>query len=195
MKKFITVSSIVLPLPEENIDTDQLYPTRFVKESGIVNHGDVLLYDWRFDENGKEKPSVFNDPHYKKAQILLTGDGFGIGSSRENAVWALRDYGIRCIMGTTFGDIFANNCFKNGILVIKFSPKEIEQIKVLIEKNQFVLVSVDLKKQWVILSDKSIIEFTIDPFQKTCLLNGVDEIGYILKQKKAIQQYELTYRL
>ncbi len=195
MKKFSQITSIVLPLNKENVDTDQIIPARFLKATQRVSFADMLFFNWRYDKEGKPyKDNPFNQPFYQKAKILLVGQDFGIGSSREHAVWALYDWGIRVILGTTFGDIFYQNSFKNGLLIIKLTKEEIKKIFDKVSQKPDLQVSVDLRKRIITVADQT-FSFTINPFFQKCLLNGIDEIGYILAQNSLIKKFEQKHKI
>lgn len=197
MKKFVSFESTMLPIREENVDTDQIVPARFLKITTRDGFGKYMFHDWRFDKSfGKaqdalKKGCVFNNPMYKKAKILLAGNNFGCGSSREHAAWAIAEYGFRVVVSSSFGDIFYNNALKNGLLPIVVQPKELETLFQISEKNPKKKIMVDLGKQKI-----HTFRFPIDAFGKTCLLKGVDELGYILSfedQIKKFEQKQMTY--
>lgn len=188
--KFTKITSHAIPLLEENVDTDAIIPARFLKTTTREGFGDNLFRDWRYDENNNELPSLFNDEFYKQAHIMLTQKDFGIGSSREHAAWAIYDFGIRCVIGTSFGDIFYNNSLKNGLLIVKLKPKEIEELFAAVAKEKETQITVDLERQIVSLPDQTGYEFVIEPFRKKCLLEGVDDIGYILSFEDKISKFE-----
>ena len=174
-----------------NIDTDMIIPKQFLKTIKRTGLGKSLFYEMRYDEEGKEKPDfVLNKPAYRKAQILVTGENFGCGSSREHAPWALLDFGIRCVISTEFADIFYNNCFQNGILPIKVSPEELDKLMDDANRGANATLTVDLEKQEIRGPDGGVIKFEIDPFRKRCLLKGLDNIGLTLESEKAIGEYE-----
>jgi 3-isopropylmalate/(R)-2-methylmalate dehydratase small subunit len=176
--------TVVLPI--DNIDTDQIIPARFLKKLTKAGSGDELFYDWRYDAGGQPNPDfVLNKPESKQAQVLVAGDNFGCGSSREHAPWALKQYGFKAVISTSFADIFKNNSLKNGLLPIAV-PADVH--KKLIASN--TTVSVDLASQTLTLADGTSAEFPIDPFAKHCLLEGVDELGYIMQQEPAIAAFE-----
>jgi 3-isopropylmalate/(R)-2-methylmalate dehydratase small subunit len=190
MERFTTHTGIVALLDRENIDTDQIIPKQFLKRIERTGYGDVLFYDWRFEASGKPNPAFsLNAPQYGGASILLTGKNFGCGSSREHAVWALRDYGFRAVIAPSFADIFANNCVKNGVLTVTLRPAEVIALK---ERDVAgrLHVTVDLENQEVSASDGFLARFEIDAFRRTCLLEGLDEIGMTLKQEAEIAAYE-----
>ena len=177
-----------------NVDTDQIIPKQFLKLIQKSGYGDFLFYDWRFDHSGNAKKQfVLNDPKYKERQVLLTRDNFGCGSSREHAVWALFDYGIRVIIASSFADIFYNNCFKKGLLPIFLRKNEIEYLFNLVDEKD-ATVEVSLQKQTVSLSEKT-INFDIDSTRKKMLLEGMDEISYTLSLNDQILNYENGYKI
>ncbi len=191
MEPFRTFSSKLVPLPNENVDTDQITPARFLKVTSRSGLGKYLFYDWRYDVSGNPKPDfVLNQPQFAGASILLAGNNFGCGSSREHAPWALLDYGFRAILSTSFADIFRNNCLKNGILPIKVDSPAHRRLFEIAADTPSARVTVDLQSQTVSLPDGTSIPFPIDPFSKKCLLEGLDDLGYILKFFDRIQAYE-----
>jgi 3-isopropylmalate/(R)-2-methylmalate dehydratase small subunit len=191
MNKFTTFQSRLVPLPVDNVDTDQIIPARFLKTVSKDGLGDQLFYDWRYDAEGKPRPEfILNRPEAKGAQILLAGDNFGCGSSREHAPWALTQFGFRAIISTSFADIFRQNALKNSLLPIMV-PRDVHaELFRLVERNPDIEVTVNLADQKLILPDGRVVEFPIDAFSKQCLLEGVDELGYILKREAAIAAYE-----
>lgn len=194
MDPFKEIKSKLIPLDMINVDTDQIIPKQFLKLIQKSGYGDFLFYDWRFDHSGDPKKQfVLNDPKYKERQVLLTRDNFGCGSSREHAVWALFDYGIRVIIASSFADIFYNNCFKKGLLPIFLSKNEIEYLFNLVDKKD-ATVEVSLQKQTVSLSEKT-INFDIDSTRKKMLLEGMDEIGFTLRFKDRILNYEKASKI
>ena len=189
MDSFKEIKSKLIPLDMINVDTDQIIPKQFLKLIQKSGYGDFLFYDWRFDHSGNPKKQfVLNDPKYKERQVLLTRDNFGCGSSREHAVWALFDYGIRVIIASSFADIFYNNCFKKGLLPIFLSKNEIEYLFHLVDEKD-ATVEVSLQKQTVSLSEKK-INFDIESTRKKMLLEGMDEIGFTLRFDDRILNYE-----
>jgi 3-isopropylmalate/(R)-2-methylmalate dehydratase small subunit len=191
MQKFTTLTGVAAPLPMINVDTDMIIPKQFLKTIKRTGLGRSLFYELRYDENGKERPDfVLNKPAYRNAEILIAGDNFGCGSSREHAPWALLDFGIRCVISTGFADIFYNNCFKNGILPIKVKPEELEKLLDDANRGANAKITVDLEKQEIRGPDGGVITFEIDSFRKHCLLNGLDDIGLTLQKEKAIKSYE-----
>lgn len=191
MEKFTTFTSSIAVLPIDNIDTDQIIPARFLKTTSKVGLGDQLFFDWRYDAEGRPKPDfLLNKPEGRAAQVLLAGDNFGCGSSREHAPWALTQYGFRAVISTSFADIFCGNALKNSLLPIAIPPQE---HKVLLETaagSPAASVTVDLAAQTLTLPNGSRVHFAIDQFYRMCLLEGVDELGYILKQEPAIAAFE-----
>jgi len=189
VESFRDVKSKLIPLDMMNVDTDQIIPKQFLKLIQKTRYGNFLFYDWRFDHSRNPKKGfILNDPKYKERQVLLTRDNFGCGSSREHAVWALFDYGIRVVIASSFADIFYNNCFKRGLLPIYLSQNEIEYLFNLVEEND-VSVEISLSKQTVSLSEK-IINFDIDSTRKKMLLEGMDEISFTLRFNDRILNYE-----
>ena len=190
MAQFTTLTSRVLPLPVNDIDTDQIIPARFLKATDKKGMGDNLFADWRYNADGSPKADfVLNQLNSKGAQVLLAGDNFGCGSSREHAPWALTGFGFKAVISTSFADIFRNNSLKNGLIPIIVDEATHKMLFDLIEEVPNAEVTVDLASQTLILPNGS-VEFPIDPFNKTCLLNGVDELGYILGFEKEIAAYE-----
>ena len=190
MKKFDKIKAIAAPLPMINVDTDMIIPKQFLKTIKRSGLGKNLFHELRYDINGNLKNDfVLNWEFYKNAKILITGDNFGCGSSREHAPWSLLDFGFRCIIAPSFADIFFNNCFKNGILPIKVNNSENDiLIKQAENKN---LITVDLPKQVISCGSGININFDIDPFRKKCLLEGLDDIALTLKKSEKIDDYEL----
>jgi len=191
MEKFKPFTSRLAALPIDNIDTDQIIPARFLKTTSKAGLGDQLFYDWRYDAEGKPKPDfILNRPEGRAAQILLAGDNFGCGSSREHAPWALTQYGFRAVISTSFADIFRGNALKNSLLPI-IVPRDVHiALFEAVASNPETTVSVDLASQTLTLPDGGKVHFPIDEFSKYCLLEGVDELGYILQQEPAIAAYE-----
>ena len=191
MQKFTTLTGNAAPFPLINVDTDMIIPKQFLKTIKRTGLGSALFFEMRYDEAGKEKPEfVLNKPQYRKAQILVAGDNFGCGSSREHAPWALLDFGIRCIISTSFADIFYNNCFKNGILPIMVGADDLKKLMDDAERGANATITVDLAEQTIRGPDGGTIRFDIDPFRKHCLLNGLDDIGLTLEKAGAIDRYE-----
>lgn len=190
MQSFTVHTGIVAVLDRDNVDTDQIIPKQFLKRTERTGYGDALFYDWRFDSEGNPDPGFpLNAPQYAGASILLAGKNFGCGSSREHAVWALRDYGFRAIIATSFADIFASNCTKNGVLTVALRLSEITALKGRDAAGHFHL-KVDLQQGEVSGTDGFHANFKIDSFRRTCLLEGVDEIGMSLKHEAEIRAYE-----
>ena len=190
MTKYTPFESRLVRMPIDNIDTDQIIPARFLKTISKEGLGDQLFYDWRYDAVGKPKPDfILNQPEGKAAKILLAGDNFGCGSSREHAPWALTQYGFRAVISTSFADIFNQNSLKNGLLPVVV-PREVHAE--LFEKPD-ITVQVDLASQTLTLPGGRTVEFPIDAFSKYCLLEGIDELGYILQQISAIEAYETSH--
>ena len=192
MDKFTVLTGIAAPLPLRNIDTDMIIPKQFLKTIKRTGLGKSLFFEMRYDNaTGQEIPEfVLNKPQYRKAQILVTGDNFGCGSSREHAPWALLDFGIRCVIAPDFADIFYNNCFQNGILPIKLPQADVDKLLDAAGRGANATLTVDLENQEIRGPDGGVIKFEIDPFRKHCLLNGLDNIGLTLEKDAAIASYE-----
>jgi 3-isopropylmalate/(R)-2-methylmalate dehydratase small subunit len=191
MEKFTKLTGVAAPLPMRNVDTDMIIPKQFLKTIKRTGLGKSLFFEMRFDEAGKEIPDfVLNQPAYRKATILVTGENFGCGSSREHAPWALLDFGTRCIIATDFADIFYNNCFQNGILPIKLPQADVDKLMDDASRGSNATVTIDLESQEIRGPDGGVIKFDIDPFRKHCLLNGLDNIGLTLEKQKAIDAFE-----
>lgn len=192
MEKFQTVSSVAAPLPMVNVDTDKIFPARFLKTIERSGLGKYAFRDLRYTEGETEDPNfVLNQPAYRDAKILITGANFGCGSSREHAPWALYDMGIRCIIGPSFADIFFNNCFKNGILTIKMPTETVDALMTDAQKGSNTAMTVDLEDQIITRPGERNISFEIDPFRKYCLMNGLDEIGLTLRKEDKIKAFEV----
>ncbi|MBK7928433.1 MAG: 3-isopropylmalate dehydratase small subunit [Bryobacterales bacterium] len=191
MAKFTTLTSRMMPMAVDNIDTDQIIPARFLKTISKEGLDKQLFNDWRYDAEGKPKPDfILNAPEWQGVAILLAGDNFGCGSSREHAPWALTQWGFRAIVSTSFADIFKSNALKNGLVPVVVSREVHAKLFALVEKDPQAQVTIDLASQTVALPDGTKVEFPVDGFSKHCLLEGVDELGYILKQMPAIEAYE-----
>ena len=191
MEKFTKLTGTAAPMRMINVDTDKVIPKQFLKTIKRSGLGKNLFNDMRYNEDGSEKPDfVLNQPAYRKAQVLVAGDNFGCGSSREHAPWALQDFGIRCVISTSFADIFYNNCFKNGLLPITVKPEELEQLLDDADKGANATLTVDLENQTITRPDGGEIKFEIDPFRKHCLLNGLDEIGLTMQKGEEIGGFE-----
>jgi len=191
MAEFTTLKSGLVPLPVENIDTDQIIPARYLKATDKSGMGEALFSDWRYNTDGSPKTGfVLNNPRYQGAQILLAGDNFGCGSSREHAPWALTGYGFRAVISTSFADIFRNNALKNGLLPISVDAETYQSLLDLTEEAPNAEITIDLESQTAVLPGGQTIKFRIDPFSKTCLLKGVDQLGYIMSFEDDIIAYE-----
>ncbi|MBE0530901.1 MAG: 3-isopropylmalate dehydratase small subunit [Rhodospirillales bacterium] len=191
MEKFTTLTGVAAPLDMINVDTDMIIPKQFLKTIKRTGLGKSLFFEMRFDDDGNEKPDfVLNRPAYRAAKILVAGDNFGCGSSREHAPWALLDFGIRCVISTSFADIFYNNCFKNGILPIAVSKEDLDKLMDDAQRGANATITVDLAKQEIRGPDGGCVKFDIDPFRKHCLLEGLDDIGLTLQKAEAITTFE-----
>jgi 3-isopropylmalate/(R)-2-methylmalate dehydratase small subunit len=191
MDKFTVLESVAAPLRIINIDTDMIIPKQYLKTIKRTGLGTGLFSEMRYREDGSENPDfVLNQPAYRNAQILVAGDNFGCGSSREHAPWALLDFGVRCVISTSFADIFYNNCFQNGILPIQVSPEDLEKLFDDAERGANATLTVDLAKQEIRGPDGGSVKFDIDPFRKHCLLNGLDGIGLTMEKAASIDTYE-----
>ena len=191
MQPFTTLTGVAAPMPTVNIDTDQIIPKNYLKTIKRTGLGRGLFAEQRYNDDGSENPDfVLNKPAYRRAQIVVAGDNFGCGSSREHAPWALLDFGIRCVISTSFADIFYNNCFKNGILPIKVSPEDLEKLMDDADRGANATLTIDLASQTIKGPDGGTLHFDIDPFRKHCLLNGLDDIGLTLEKRPQIESYE-----
>lgn len=191
MEKFTALTGIAAPMPLVNIDTDMIIPKQFLKTIARTGLGKNLFDEMRFTLDGAEIPDfVLNQPAYRRAEILVAGDNFGCGSSREHAPWALLDFGIRCVISTSFADIFFNNCFKNGILPVVLPQAAIDHLMDDARKGENARITVDLESQTVTASDGQTFAFEVDAFKKHCLMNGLDDIGLTLEKATAIDAYE-----
>ena len=191
MDKFTTLTGVAAPLPLINVDTDMIIPKQFLKTIKRSGLGVNLFDEMRYDDDGNEIADfVLNKPAYRSAEILVAGDNFGCGSSREHAPWALLDFGIRAVIAPSFADIFFNNCFKNGILPIVLPQEQVDALMEDAEKGENARISVDLESQTVTASDGQSFTFEVDPFKKHCLLNGLDDIGLTLEKSSAIDAFE-----
>ena len=191
MDKFKNLTAVAASLPEINIDTDKIIPKQYLKTIERTGLGKGLFSELRYNEDGTENENfVLNKPQYKNAKILVAGDNFGCGSSREHAPWALLDYGIKVVVSTSFADIFYNNCFKNGMLPIVLDEKEVTLLMEETERGSNAMLSIDLESQEITTSDGKKINFKIDKFLKHCLLNGLDDIALTLKKNSDIENYE-----
>ncbi|MCW5962788.1 MAG: 3-isopropylmalate dehydratase small subunit [Bryobacterales bacterium] len=191
MNPFTLLTSRVVPLPIDNIDTDQIIPARFLKTISKEGLDRNLFCDWRYHEDGSEQPDfILNKPEAKGAQILLAGDNFGCGSSREHAPWALTQFGFRAILSSSFADIFRGNALKNSLLPVVIPEDVKQELFALRENDANLSITIDLETQTLSLPDGRKVEFPVDPFAKYCLLNGVDELGYLLKHEREIAAWE-----
>jgi len=191
MEKFTEITGTAAPMPLVNIDTDMIIPKEFLKTIKRSGLGVNLFDEMRYDREGNEIPDfVLNQPQYRDAQILVAGDNFGCGSSREHAPWAIKDFGIRCVIAPSFADIFHNNCFKNGILPIVLPQEQVDVLMKDAEKGSNARMTVDLEGQTVTTSDGGRFSFEVDSFKKHCLLQGLDDIGLTLEKGAAIDTYE-----
>jgi len=191
MEKFTRLTGVAAPLPIVNIDTDMIIPKDYLKTIKRTGLGKGLFADMRYREDGSENPDfVLNKPAYRQAAILVTGDNFGCGSSREHAPWALRDFGVRCVISTSFADIFYNNCFKNGILPIKVTPEQLESLLDDASRGANATLTIDLERQEIHGPDGGTITFELDAFRRHCLLNGLDDIGLTLQKSSDIDAFE-----
>jgi 3-isopropylmalate/(R)-2-methylmalate dehydratase small subunit len=188
MKPFLPFESRMVPMPNNNIDTDQIIPARFLKTTSKEGLDKQLFCDWRYDAQGNPKPDfILNTPRGQNAEILLAGDNFGCGSSREHAPWALMQFGFRAVISTSFADIFKGNALKNSLVPVVVSQKIHDKLFTLPEDAR---IKMDLASQTIMLPDGERVEFPVDSFSKTCLLEGIDELGWILKQQGAIAAFE-----
>ncbi|MGG7566002.1 3-isopropylmalate dehydratase small subunit [Rhodovulum sp. DZ06] len=191
MEKFSTLTGVAAPLPLINVDTDMIIPKQFLKTIKRSGLGVNLFDEMRYDDEGKEIPDfVLNQPAYREAKILVAGDNFGCGSSREHAPWAIADFGIRCVIAPSFADIFFNNCFKNGILPIVLPQEEVDKLMDDAGRGANAVVTIDLENQVIKGPDGGEIKFDVDPFRKHCLLEGLDDIGLTMEKADAISAFE-----
>ncbi|MCB1537075.1 MAG: 3-isopropylmalate dehydratase small subunit [Rhodoblastus sp.] len=191
MEKFTKLTGVAAPLPIVNIDTDMIIPKQYLKTIARTGLGKGLFSEMRYNEDGSENPDfVLNKPAYRKAQILVAEDNFGCGSSREHAPWALLDYGVRCVISTSFADIFYNNCFKNGILPIKVSKEDLAKLMDDASRGANATLTVDLETQEIRGPDGGVVKFDIDAFRKHCLIEGLDDIGLTMVKADKISSFE-----
>lgn len=191
MKPFTTLTSTPAPMKVVNVDTDMIIPKQFLKTIKRTGLGKSLFFEMRFDEQGRENPDfVLNKPAYRACEILIAGDNFGCGSSREHAPWALLDFGIRCVISTSFADIFYNNCFKNGILPIIVKPEDLDKLFDDADRGANATLTIDLAAQEIRGPDGGVVRFEIDPFRKKCLMEGLDDIGLTMAKADSIAAYE-----
>ncbi len=194
MEKFTKITGVAAPMPLVNVDTDMIIPKLFLKTIKRSGLGKNLFDEMRFDDNGEEIANfVLNQPAYRNAQILVAGDNFGCGSSREHAPWALLDFGIRVVISTSFADIFFNNCFKNGILPIVLPQSDVDNLMDDANRGANAVLSIDLESQTITGPDGGSISFEVDAFKKHCLLNGLDDIGLTMQKADAIDAFEAKH--
>ena len=195
MEPFTTHTGIVIPLDRTNVNTDEIIPARFLKSIKRTGFGNALFANWRFQSDGSPNPDfVLNLPRYQGASILLAGDNFGCGSSREHAPWAIREYGFRCIVAPSFANIFYNNCFNNGILPVTFDEATVRGLIAEAEATEGYILNVDLAAQTVTTSDGRVLNFELDQFRKQVLLKGLDNVGWTLSHADEIAAYEARRR-
>ncbi|MGB6968656.1 MAG: 3-isopropylmalate dehydratase small subunit, partial [Methyloceanibacter sp.] len=196
MEKFTTLTGIAAPLPMINVDTDMIIPKQYLKTIKRTGLGVGLFAELRYDEEGQPKPDfVLHRPPYHQATILIAGDNFGCGSSREHAPWALLDFGFRCIVAPSFADIFYNNCFKNGILPIRLPQAEVDKLLDDASRGANATITIDLESQEIRGPDGGVIQFDIDAFQKRCLIEGIDDIGLTLEKAEHIDRFEAEAKM
>lgn len=191
MEKFVKLNTTAVPLPIEDVDTDQIIPARFLKATTRDGFGENLFRDWRYNQDNTPKADfILNNPVYN-GKVLVAGRNFGCGSSREHAAWAIHDYGFKAVVSSFFADIFRGNSLNNGLLPVQVSDAFLDQIFSAIEENPQVTLEIDLEKQTLSIPTKNLSEhFDIDPYKKVCMINGYDDIDYLLSQKSLIEQYE-----
>ena len=191
MDKFETLTGVAAPMPMVNVDTDMIIPKQFLKTIKRSGLGANLFDEMRFDREGNENPDfVLNNPAYRNAEILVAGDNFGCGSSREHAPWAIKDFGIRCVIAPSFADIFFNNCFKNGILPIPLPQETVDVLMKDAEKGANARMTINLEAQTITTSEGEVISFEVDPFKKKCLMEGLDDIGLTMEHAAKIDAFE-----
>lgn len=191
MDKFTTLTGVAAPMPLVNIDTDMIIPKVFLKSIARTGFGKNLFDEMRYNRDGTEiEDFVLNKPQYRSAEILIAGDNFGCGSSREHAPWAIADFGIKCVVSTSFADIFFNNCFKNGILPVVLPQEQVDILMADAEKGENARMTVDLEAQEITTSDGEVIKFDVDAHRKHCLLEGLDDIGQTMQKKASIDVFE-----
>ncbi|MEQ8814833.1 MAG: 3-isopropylmalate dehydratase small subunit [Thalassobaculum sp.] len=196
MEKFTQLRGTAAPLDMINVDTDMIIPKQYLKTIKRTGLGKHLFAEMRYDDDGREKPDfVLNKPQYRGAQVLVAEDNFGCGSSREHAPWALLDFGIRCVISTSFADIFYNNCFKNGILPIKVTKQQLRELLDDASKGSNAVLEIDLENQTIGRPNGESVSFEIDPHRKDCLINGLDDIGLTMKQEGDITAFEEKRKL
>ncbi|MGL4287771.1 MAG: 3-isopropylmalate dehydratase small subunit [Phreatobacter sp.] len=193
MQKFTTLTGVAAPMRTINVDTDMIIPKQYLKTIKRTGLGKGLFSEARYKDDGSENPDfILNKSAYRNAQILVAGDNFGCGSSREHAPWALLDYGIRCVISTSFADIFYNNCFKNGVLPITVSPEDLEKLFEDADRGANATLTIDLESQEIRGPDGGTLKFEIDAFRKHCMINGLDDIGLTMVKAKSIDDFEKT---
>jgi 3-isopropylmalate/(R)-2-methylmalate dehydratase small subunit len=191
MEKFTKLEGVAAPMKIRNIDTDMIIPKQYLKTIKRTGLGKGLFSEMRYKEDGSENPDfVLNKPAYRHAKIIVAEDNFGCGSSREHAPWALLDFGVRCVISTSFADIFYNNCFQNGVLPIKVSKEDLDKLMDDAERGANATLSVDLEAQEIRGPDGGVVKFDLDPFRKHCMLNGLDDIGLTMTKAKSLDGYE-----
>ena len=196
MDKFTTLTGVAAPMKLRNIDTDMIIPKQYLKTIARTGLGVGLFSEMRYKDDGSENPDfVLNKPAYRHAKIIVAEDNFGCGSSREHAPWALLDFGIRCVISTSFADIFYNNCFQNGILPVKVSPEDLAKLLDDAERGANATLTIDLERQEIRGPDGGVVKFEIDAHRKHCLLNGLDDIGITLEKEQAIASFEEKRRV
>jgi 3-isopropylmalate/(R)-2-methylmalate dehydratase small subunit len=196
MDKFTRLEGVAAPLKMVNVDTDMIIPKQYLKTIKRTGLGKGLFSERRYKDDGSENPDfILNKPAYRDAKIIVAGDNFGCGSSREHAPWALLDFGITCVISTSFADIFYNNCFKNGILPIKLPQEDVDKLMDDAQRGANAVVTVDLEKQEITGPDGGCVKFDIDPFRKRCLLDGLDDIGLTMEKSPSIDAFEEKRRL
>ena len=193
MDRFTTLTAVAAPMPIVNVDTDMIIPKQYLKTIKRTGLGSALFSEMRYKDDGSENPDfVLNKPAYRNAKIIVAGDNFGCGSSREHAPWALKDFGVTCVVSTSFADIFYNNCFKNGVLPAIVSPEDLEKLMDDAERGANATLSVDLDAQEIRGPDGGVVTFEIDAFKKHCLLNGLDDIGLTMEKAEKVDTFEET---
>jgi len=196
MQKFTTLRAVAAPLPMVNVDTDMIIPKQFLKTVERTGLGKGLFYEMRYHPDGKPRPGfVLDQPAYRSAGVLIAGENFGCGSSREHAPWALLDAGIRCVIAPSFADIFHNNCFKNGILPIKLPHEQVDALMEDAGRGANAVFTIDLEKQEITRPDGDVISFAIEPFRRHCLLNAIDDIAMSLEKEPDIGRFESQQRV
>ena len=191
MDKFTKLEGVAAPMQIRNIDTDMIIPKQYLKTIKRTGLGAGLFSELRYNDDGSENPDfILNKPAYRNAKIIVAEDNFGCGSSREHAPWALLDYGIRCVISTSFADIFFNNCFQNGVLPIKVSKDDLDKLMDDASRGSNATLSIDLESQEIRGPDGGVVKFDIDPFRKHCLLNGLDDIGLTMQKAKSLDTFE-----